>query len=308
MSAIPVALAPSALFGSTKGAFTGATASSTGYFEQAQTGILFLDEIGDTPLEIQAQLLRALQQREIQPVGGAIKSIDCRVIAATDAPIDQGSNFKTALRHRLAECEIILRPLREHPEDIGELLWFFIRNYLQEEGVTISRPEPDSDGREVAAWAELFHVFVRFNWPGNVRQLANCARQISLASRSALAFPAHLRDELRSDPQSLDVKREAMVTLATKSEDISEQQLEDAMAAAHYEPKPAAALLGMSRTTIYRRIDESDHLRIAGDIPEGELQRALDAFDGNVSKAALYLRVSRVGLRFRVRSIKQAKQ
>lgn len=307
MSAIPVALAPSVLFGSAKGSFTGANASSTGYFEQADKGILFLDEIGDTPLEIQAQLLRALQQREIQPVGGAIKSIDCRVVAATDAPIDKGSDFKTALRHRLAGCEIILRPLRDHPEDIGELLWFFIQNYLQEKDSTISLPEPDSDRHEVAAWADLFHVFSRFSWPGNVRQLANFARRVSLASGAALVFPAHLREELMPDTQSVDVNLQGEETLATKSEDISEKELEVAMANAHYEPTSAAVLLGISRTAIYRRIDESDHLRIAGDVPEDELQRTLNAFDGDLNKAALHLRVSRVGLRFRVRSIKQAK-
>ncbi len=308
MAAIPVALAPSALFGSAKGSFTGANTSSAGYFEQAQKGILFLDEIGDTPLEIQAQLLRALQQREIQPVGGAIKSIDCRVIAATDAPVDEGGNFKTALRHRLAGCEIVLQPLRDHPEDIGELLWFFIEGYLKETATTISLPGPDSDRLEVAAWAELFHVFLRYSWPGNIRQLANFARQISMASGAALVFPQRLRGELKADPPNLEVNSQIGTPLTTRSEDIGEKELLDAMEKAAHEPKAAAALLGMSRTAIYRRIDESDKLRIAGDVPEDELQRALDAFDGDLNKAALHLRVSRVGLRFRVRSIKKAKQ
>ncbi|MEH6571454.1 MAG: sigma-54 factor interaction domain-containing protein, partial [Halioglobus sp.] len=93
MSAIPVALAPAALFGSAKGAFTGADSHSVGYFEQAHNGTLFLDEVGDTPTEIQAQLLRALQEREIQPVGGRVRRVDIRVVAATDAPIDGGSDF-----------------------------------------------------------------------------------------------------------------------------------------------------------------------------------------------------------------------
>lgn len=308
MAAIPVALAPSALFGSAKGSFTGANSSSVGYFEQAQKGILFLDEIGDTPLEIQAQLLRALQQREIQPVGGTIKSIDCRVIAATDVPVDEGGDFKTALRHRLAGCEIVLGALRDHPEDIGELLWFFIEDYLKETAAMISLPGPDSDRLEVAAWAELFHVFLRYSWPGNVRQLANFARQISMASGAALVFPQHLRDELKADPRNLDVSLEISTPPTTRSEDVSEMELVEAMAKALYEPKAAAALLGMSRTAIYRRIDESDELRIAGDVSEEELQRALDTFDGNLNKAALDLRVSRVGLRFRVRSINKAKQ
>ncbi|MFK8047687.1 MAG: sigma 54-interacting transcriptional regulator [Halioglobus sp.] len=321
MSAIPVALAPSALFGSAKGSFTGASGKSAGYFEQAENGVLFLDEIGDTPLEVQAQLLRVLQQREIQPVGGAIKKIDCRVIAATDAPIDEGSDFKTALRHRLAGCEIVLRPLREHPEDVGELLWFFIRNYLSETTTEITLPDPESDRLEVAAWAEMFHVFVRYGWPGNVRQLANFARQVSLASESALVFPPHLRRELTAALESdgeiyidsdLDPELEEGIAeqpgTVNRSEDIDDQSFLAAMATARYEPKAAANILGISRTAVYRRIDESQQLRKAAEIPQDEVQRTFDACGGDLSKTALSLRVSRVGLRSRVSSLNAPKQ
>ena len=109
MAAIPPELAAAALFGSARGAFTGATRAGIGYFEQAQGGTLFLDEIGDTPPDIQPLLLRALQQREIQAVGGAVQRVDVRVISATDADLQaDGSDFKAALRHRLAVCEIQL--------------------------------------------------------------------------------------------------------------------------------------------------------------------------------------------------------
>lgn len=308
MSAIPVALAPSTLFGSAKGSFTGSSGKSIGYFEQAEKGVLFLDEIGDTPLEIQAQLLRVLQQREIQPVGGVIKSIDCRVIAATDAPIDEGSDFKTALRHRLAGCEIVLQPLREHSEDIGELLWFFLRSYLSEADSDVALPDPESERLEVAAWAELFHLFVRYSWPGNVRQLANFARQISLASETVLVFPAHMRDELNTELENGDVEQADEPLHTTRSEDIDDETFLDAMASALYEPKAAAVLLGISRTAVYRRIEESDVLRKAGEVPQDEVQRALDDCQGDLGKAALSLRVSRVGLRFRASSIKTKKK
>ena len=126
MAAIPTELAPAALFGSAKGAFTGAGAAVSGYFEQAEGGVLFLDEIGDAPREVQPQLLRALQQREIQPVGGAIKALDLRIISATDAELDEAAlGFKSALRHRLGALELSLPALRDHPEDIGELLLHF---------------------------------------------------------------------------------------------------------------------------------------------------------------------------------------
>ena len=81
---------------------------------------MFLDEIGDTPADVQPQLLRALQQREIQAVGGSIRRVDVRVVSATDAAVQgEGCDFKAALRHRLGACEVVLLPLREHPEDIG---------------------------------------------------------------------------------------------------------------------------------------------------------------------------------------------
>lgn len=298
MSAIPVALAPAALFGSAKGAFTGADSAGLGYFEQAQNGTLFLDEIGDTPAEIQAQLLRALQEREIQPVGGRIRSVDVRVVAATDAPIDEGSDFKAALRHRLGGREIYLQPLRKRQEDIGELLWLFLCDYLGEADAMHILPVPDGDQHEVARWANLFHAFVLFDWPGNVRQLANYARQVSQASAEGLVFPEVLRDRVfvvkHVDTPASKTKR--------KSADVTEQEFLDAMAASLYEPKSAANVLRISRTAVYRRIDESSILRLAGQIPQDEIQAALECCGGDLKQAALVLKVSSSGLRFRLRT------
>ena len=298
MAAIPAALAPAALFGSAKGAFTGADTAGVGYFEQAQGGVLFLDEVGDTPPEIQAQLLRALQQREIQCVGGAVRRIDLRVVAATDAPLEAGSDFKAALRHRLGDCEINLQPLRQHPEDIGELLWFFLRDYLEEADVAHLLPGQDSDRLEIATWAELFHTFLGFSWPGNVRQLSNFAHQVALASGKALVLPSGLREQMG---QAKD-REVAAAESKRRSRDISEAEFLEAMAAASYEPTRAAELLKISRTAVYRRIEASDDLQYASQVSEQDLQSALQECGGDIDKAALKLRVSATGLRARMRS------
>ena len=148
------------------------------------------------PSEVQAQLLRALQQREIQTVGGSLRKVELRVIAATDAPLENATEFKAALLHRLGSCEIQLHPLREHPEDIGELLWHFLQNYLTEDGATHLLPSGNSSKRDIATWAELFQVFVLFNWPGNVIEIklpifaliTEDAAKVRLLSRRSLRW------------------------------------------------------------------------------------------------------------------------
>lgn len=298
MSAIPVDLAPAALFGSTKGAFTGADSAGVGYFDQAQNGTLFLDEVGDTPAEIQVQLLRALQEREIQPVGGRVRRIDVRVVAATDALVDEGSDFKAALRHRLGGSEICLQPLRKRREDIGELLWVFLQEFLHEANAEFVWPSPGGDDFVTARCADIFHAFVLFDWPGNVRQLANHAREISLVSNEFLVFPEALREKMCvSKRVNLPVE-----VAMRKSADVNEQEFLDTMAECLYEPKRAAASLCISRTAVYRRIDESSTLRIAGQLSQAEILTALEACGGDVKKAALALQVSSNGLRFRLRN------
>ena len=302
MSAIPAALAPAALFGSAKGAFTGANAPGIGYFEQAEGGILFLDEVGDTPPEIQAQLLRALQQREIQSVGGRVRQVDLRVIAATDASLDEASDFKAALRHRLSTCEIVLQALRQHPEDIGELLWFFLHQYLTEAGKRQLLPSVTSDRIVLATWAGLFNEFTQYSWPGNVRQLSNFAHQVALASEDRLVLPPELHRQLsekKSPPQRDEI---AAASPRRSRADVSEEEFLKIMAAADYEPARASRLSGIPRTTIYRLIDSSPVLQTAGEVPEGQLAKVLSSCQGDVQRAAAQLQVSTTGLRSRIRS------
>jgi DNA-binding NtrC family response regulator len=296
MAAIPSELAAAALFGSAKGAFTGADRAADGYFQQAQGGSLFLDEIGDTSADVQPQLLRALQQREIQSVGGAIRPVDVRVISATDAPLaGEGCDFKAALRHRLGACEIQLLPLREHPEDIGELLLYFLTldaTAAQRSGIL---PREHSTAPEIAAWAGLFYRFLCYSWPGNVRELANFSAQVVLVSEQKLTLVDSVEAALQDSAAAPQAVPEAK--LRRRMQAIDEEEFDRALQDNHYEAARAAVQLGVSRTAVYRRIEESPHHRLAKEVPRDELQRVLAENKGDSTAAAMQLRVSVTSLR-----------
>ncbi len=300
MAAIPGELAAAALFGSARGAFTGAERAVPGYFVQADGGSLFLDEIGDTAPEVQPLLLRALQQREIQAVGGAIRHVDVRVISATDAVLGGGgSEFKQALRHRLGACEIVLPPLREHPEDIGELLLHFLRESAAELGREHLLPHAHTSPLEIAAWAVLFLAFVSYSWPGNVRQLENFARQVVLASEQGPVMNEHLRaafaeGDVNFRSGSLRVPRRRM-------QDIDDAAFASAMLANDFEIMRVAEFLGVSRAAVYRRIEASPTYRLASDISNDELLPLLREYAGDSAAVARRLRVSLSGLRNQLR-------
>ena len=306
MAAIPSELAPSALFGSARGAFTGANQAVAGYFEQAQGGTLFLDEIGDAALEVQPQLLRALQEREIQAVGGPIRRVDVRIISATDAPLDsQGSDFKAALRHRLGACEILLPPLREHPEDIGELLLYFLRSSAGEEGRHDLLPDAHSAAPDIAAWAVLFLAFLSYQWPGNVRELANYARQVVLSSERTPVMNDTLRSAMLApgSPSTFcgRVKRRSM-------QEVDEETFNQAMDSNNFEVLKVAQQLAVSRAAVYRRIEASPRYCLASEIPPQQLQHLMDKHAGDSASIARELRVSHKSLRNRLRKLAGAQR
>ena len=294
MAAIPPGVAAAVLFGSARGAFTGAERNSVGYFQQAEKGSLFLDEVGDTPAEVQPQLLRALQEREIQPVGGALRTVDVRVISATDAPLDgPDSTFRSALRHRLGSAEICVAPLREHPEDIGELLCHFLQQACAETGSPTLLPTPESDPLEVAQWAELFTLCQRYAWPGNVRELGNCARQVVLQGEGGL-LPAMLLQ-----PIAAEVADSPAEVPAPSPVELGDDALRALLKQERYEVSAAARRAGMSRHALYRRLPALG-LRLAAQVPEAELQAALARANQDVATAATALRVSAIALRSRL--------
>jgi two-component system, NtrC family, response regulator HydG len=178
-AAIPSTLLESELFGHEKGSFTGAVKRKLGRFELAQGGTLFLDEIGDVPLEVQAKLLRALQEKQIERVGGeALINIDVRIVSATHRDIrtmvQQGA-FREDLLYRLHIIPIHLPPLRDRPGDIEELARFFVQKLAK-------KTNPRIQGIDDAAMAAL----KAYRWPGNVRELENVIEQALVFSEGEL--------------------------------------------------------------------------------------------------------------------------
>ncbi|TDG15055.1 sigma-54-dependent Fis family transcriptional regulator [Seongchinamella unica] len=307
MAAIPASLAAADLFGNTRGAFTGADRARPGYFQQAEGGTLFLDEVGDTPEEVQPLLLRALQQREIQVVGGATRKIDVRVISATDAPLDgEDCSFKSALRYRLGTLEIDVPALREHLEDMGQLLLDALLRMAAREGRQHWIEASMREERGLARWARLFYDFCCYDWPGNVRQLENFAAQVVLASASDPVIPETLLAQVRA--ASREGEADALPTHPERRwrplSEVSEAEFEVAMRDARYEVAAVADALGVSRQSLYRRIGNSEKFRSASDVPLGELRSTLDACGNDVRQAAMSLQVSESGLRQRLRAIR----
>jgi len=184
-AAIPGELAEAQLFGHTKGAFTGAVTAHDGYFVQANGGTLFIDEIGELPLALQAKLLRVLQEREVQPIGSTqVKKVDVRVIAATHRDLVaavKAGQFREDLYYRLNVIELVVPPLRDRKGDIPLLAREFARKYSERYGL----------GYVVQLSPELVDHLERQAWPGNVRQLENTiARCIALATTKIVGLEA----------------------------------------------------------------------------------------------------------------------
>ena len=178
-AALPAELADAELFGHVRGAFTGATANRAGFFSQADGGTLILDEVGELPPAIQAKLLRALQEGEIQPVGsGRIEKVDVRVVAATNrdlaADVKTGA-FREDLYYRLAVVELVVPPLRERKEDVAPLAHEFARRYGDRFGLGSVTLEP-----------ALIEALTRAEWPGNVRQLENTIARLAALSTGGM--------------------------------------------------------------------------------------------------------------------------
>jgi two-component system response regulator AtoC len=183
-SAIPAELAEAELFGHTRGAFTGAVQARAGYFAEANHGTLILDEVGELPLAVQAKLLRALQEGEIQPVGsGRVEKVDVRIVACTNRDLAaevRAGRFREDLYYRLAVVELAVPPLRERREDIPALAHEFALRYAERFGAEEVRLSPALVARLAAA-----------EWPGNVRQLENAvARLVALGSGGEIAADA----------------------------------------------------------------------------------------------------------------------
>ena len=184
-AAIPRELADSLLFGHMKGSFTGADRDQAGYFELAQGGTLFLDEVGLMPLELQAKLLRVLEDRMILPLGARQpRKVEVRVLAATNSDLQSqigAGNFRQDLYYRLAHFTVRVPPLRERREDIGLLARHFLQVYALEMGIVSPAISP-----------EAIALLEQYEFPGNIRELKNLVERALIESRQGEIRPEHL--------------------------------------------------------------------------------------------------------------------
>jgi DNA-binding NtrC family response regulator len=246
-TAIPENLLESELFGYEKGAFTGAAASKPGKFELADKGTLFLDEIGDVPPATQVKLLRVLQEREFERLGGTktIK-VDVRLVAATNrnlrAALEQGT-FREDLYYRLNVVPIDIAPLRERKEDIPELVNLFVSRFAGDSGKPVDGISP-----------EAMKVLVNYHWPGNVRELQNIIeRACALAKGTTIeASDIHLDSHPVKGGDAGNQFLPAGMTL----EQWEDEMIQEALRRAHGNKSQAARLLGLSRNALRYRLSK----------------------------------------------------
>ncbi|MBS0208064.1 MAG: sigma-54-dependent Fis family transcriptional regulator [Planctomycetes bacterium] len=244
MAAIPETLVESELFGHVRGSFTGATADRLGRFEQAKGGTLFIDEIGDFPIGSQAKLLRALETRQITPIGGNdLRPVDVRVVAATSrdlATLMQEGKFREDLYYRLHVVAIGLPPLRQRREDIAELTEYFLEEISQR----LQRPRPRLHN-------DLRFYLEQYDWPGNVRQLRNCIESMLVLNDVSVLTLEHLPASMTqlAEDQSAETDEK---TLTSVEKNVILQTLDRC----HGNRTHAAATLGISVRTLQRRLKE----------------------------------------------------
>lgn len=251
-AAIPDNLLEATLFGYEKGAFTGATTSQAGKFEQASGGTLLLDEISEMPLALQAKLLRVLQEREVERVGGKKPiPVDCRIIATSNREMAQevaAGRFREDLFYRINVFPLLVPPLRERPADILPLA----RHFLARHG----------GGRRLEFAPEAAAILAAYAWPGNVRELENAIQRAVILATGERIEPAHLvLGEGKVTPSAAATEMSApsaapAVLSATPAniKELERQHILDTLARVGGSRKKAAALLGMPERTLRHKL------------------------------------------------------
>jgi DNA-binding NtrC family response regulator len=241
-AAIPENLLESELFGHERGSFTGALARRIGRIERASQGTLFLDEIGDMSLALQAKLLRVLQEREIERVGGdAPIRVDVRFIAATNRDLEgdvSAGRFREDLYYRLAVVPIELPALRERDEDVRLLAEHYLERAAAEHGRRARRIDADA-----------LRILRAYHWPGNVRQLRNAMERAVLLAEGAVIRPCHLPAEVRN-PEATGAALPAFGTLA----ELEERYIRRVLDRTDGHMAQAAEILGIHRNTLRRKL------------------------------------------------------
>ena len=250
--AIPENLLESELFGHVKGAFTGAVQTRIGRFEQASGGSIFLDEIGNMPLALQVKLLRVLQEREFERVGGnTTVKIDVRIIAATSSNLEQmveEGTFREDLFYRLNVIPINLPPLRERREDIPLLVQRFIGHFCETHKLDLKTVSP-----------QVMKALMAYEWPGNIRQLENIVeRMVALTGNRPAILPADLPSEIHSR-ESLSLTPlieipEEGINFQNVVTDMERELILQSLRRTNGNKKLAAKLLNLKRTTLIEKI------------------------------------------------------
>jgi len=269
--AIPRELLESELFGHEKGAFTHAIRTKVGRFEMAQGGTVFLDEIGEMDLSLQVKILRVLQEREFERVGGGktIKA-DVRVVAATNRDLEEEvrkGTFREDLFYRLNVIPITLPPLRERGEDVIVLARHFLRGFCTNRRAS---------GLELAE--EVLNIFARYSWPGNVRELENFMERMSILCEEDIVGVADLPDKILREtgvdvpkrpvaavdqsfrwPELRDM-REKQLGLKEFLDQVEERLLTEALGEVEGIKNKAAEILGIKRTTLIEKLKKKNML------------------------------------------------
>jgi DNA-binding NtrC family response regulator len=307
IAAIPSSTAASELFGHARGAFTGAVSDHAGYFGDADTGSLFLDEIGATPTDIQPILLRALESNEIQPLGAtATRKVDVRLLAATDADLEQAisdESFRAALLHRLEGYQLFVPPLRDRRDDIGRLMIHFLRVELERIGEAHKLDVPER-GQPTWLPASFVARLARLDWPGNVRQLKNTVRQFAISSRGAdtVVIDAAVSRLLGAAEALPDAANEA-TSASRKPADIADAELIDALRDNDWLANKAAVQLGVSRSYLYERIKSCPDVPNAKDLDREVIAACRTSCDGDTAETARRLQVSKRALTLRMKEL-----
>lgn len=261
--AIPGELLESELFGHAKGAFSGATAARQGRFALADGGTLFLDEVGEMPLNLQVKLLRALQEREITPLGSTkTQKVDVRIIAATNQNLEElveKKLFREDLYYRLNVIPINLPPLRDRPQDVPELIQFFLISFNEKLGSTLMGFEPDA-----------MEACLNYPWPGNIRELKNFVERLAILNDGERITLMDLPEKIRRHkgtapaPTSDVPLPEDGLNFYDAVEQFEKSLILQALDRTDWNKNKAASLLSMNRTTLVEKIKKKELARKPG--------------------------------------------
>jgi DNA-binding NtrC family response regulator len=245
-AALAEGLLESELFGHVRGAYTGADRPRRGLFEEASTGTLFLDEVGEMSPSIQAKLLRVLEDREIRPVGGTgVRQVDVRVIAATNRDLGDAvrDGFRLDLYHRLRVFPIRLPPLRERREDIRLLAMHFLEKCATQEGKRLRGFEP-----------EVLTLFERHPWPGNVRELEHEVHRLTICAEDGERIPATLLSATITDGAQAPGPADATRPLREIVKEVELATIQARLREHGYHRSATARSLGITREALWAKI------------------------------------------------------